>query len=301
MRMSFRSIRVMADVSSRAWAQDGARYAMLLADAYGADVRVQRYDGLRRAQATASAASPTPLDGSLWNRQRSALHARSASASVARDPASPPAGNCATPAVSPVSDDEADLVISVSDRPFINAIRATAREEEPPLPLQTFLSIGPNVNRSLLPRHILHAVDFSPYSLAASRYVFSLAQQFQARVTSMNVVDAEVPLPAAEAAVRRWMKKLAPPEATLWCDIRTVVDSGYASDRLLHFSDTRDVSLVVAGLCGLDGSGRPGFTTRALLRYARCPVLVAQTAVERARYFAVRHSAVIGHNRPVPN
>lgn len=127
-------------------------------------------------------------------------------------------------------------------------------------------------------RNILYATDFSAESLEASRYALSLAQEFQARLTLLHVVEGLEPTLLDERAqmakpYRLWLSKLVPDEARLWCELEFAVEFGRPAERTLQVAWEGHADLVVLGAMGLDRLSSPGRNVRKVMCNASCPVL----------------------------
>lgn len=127
-------------------------------------------------------------------------------------------------------------------------------------------------------KSIVYATDFSAESLAASRYALSLAQEFQARLTLLHVVEGLEPTLFDERAriakpYKLWLAKLVPDEARLWCDLEFAVEFGRPAERILQVAWESHAELVVVGARGLDRLSLPGLNVRKVMCNAWCPVL----------------------------
>lgn len=127
-------------------------------------------------------------------------------------------------------------------------------------------------------KNILHATDFSAESLEASRYALSLAQEFQARLTLLHVVEGLEPTLLDERAqiakpYKLWLRKLVPDEARLWCELQFAVEFGRPAERILQVAWENHADLVVVGARGLDRLTSPGRNVRKVMCNAWCPVL----------------------------
>jgi nucleotide-binding universal stress UspA family protein len=139
-------------------------------------------------------------------------------------------------------------------------------------------------------KRVLAAVDFSTGSELALTYALSLAEEFQAELHLLHVLDShsrpEVPelalLPVAaddsfQAAARR-LRESVPAEAHLWCKVKQAVSSGPPYREILAYADEQNIDLICIGAHG------EGFGMRALfgsnvdrvLRQSPCPVLIAR-------------------------
>jgi len=133
-------------------------------------------------------------------------------------------------------------------------------------------------------KSILYATDFSPDSLEASRYAVSLAQEFEARLTLLHVVEGLEPALADERAriaklYQLWLGKLVPDEARLWCELEFAVEFGRPAERILQVAWENHVDLIVLGARGLDRLTSPGQNVRKVMCNAWCPVLTISGAL----------------------
>ncbi len=138
-------------------------------------------------------------------------------------------------------------------------------------------------------QQVLVPYDFSDYSELALKYALSFAQEYQAELHLLHVlppqslngpeiawhpISGEAPY---HKAARR-LQRVVPPEAHLWCRIKTVVVEGQPYREVLNYAEHNEIDLISIGAHGA------GFGMRALfgsnvdrvLRQAPCPVLVAR-------------------------
>lgn len=130
-------------------------------------------------------------------------------------------------------------------------------------------------------RHIVYATDFTPESLAAAPFATSLAQEFQARLTLLHVIEKYVdvhrrPGPI-ELALQR-LEKLVPEEAALWCSPEPVVRFGAPADCILQRASESEADLIVLGVRPATGhlgaaTHLPWATAHQVIAQAHCPVL----------------------------
>ncbi len=133
-------------------------------------------------------------------------------------------------------------------------------------------------------KNIVYATDFSAESLEASRYALSLAQEFQARVTLLHVVEGLEPTLLDERTqiakpYKLWLRKLVPDEARLWCELDFAVEFGRPAERILQVAWENHADLVVLGARGLDRLTLPGRNVRKVMCNASCPVLTVSGAL----------------------
>lgn len=138
-------------------------------------------------------------------------------------------------------------------------------------------------------KRILVGCDFSPDADLAFQHGLSMAQEFQAELHLVHVI--ETPLytetlkpvfahrPASPVVIREFLQSklegLVPEEARHWCHPITTLEEGQPFARLLHYANDRQVDLIVLGVRGhgLIGTLLVGSTTDRVIRRATCPVL----------------------------
>jgi nucleotide-binding universal stress UspA family protein len=140
---------------------------------------------------------------------------------------------------------------------------------------------------------ILFATDFGAASLAAAPIAVSLAEEYQAKLTLLHVMEKrggnemEMPCDAAEACQQR-LRALVAEEAKMWCEPHFVVDcglgdrSGAAWERILGQAQAREADLIVMGVHQPEGVF-PGAdahleiaTVHGVVAHARVPVLTVR-------------------------
>ncbi len=138
-------------------------------------------------------------------------------------------------------------------------------------------------------RRILVAYDFSDDAELALRYGLSLAQEYQAELHLLHVLQKptddspEIALPAASAegiylhAARR-LQKAVPAEAYLWCKVVHSVRWGKPYREALAYAAEHEIDLICMGAkgAGFGMSALFGSNVDRVLRQAPCPVLVAR-------------------------
>lgn len=137
-------------------------------------------------------------------------------------------------------------------------------------------------------KQIMVGCDFSANSQRAVDYGLSLAQEFQAVIHLVHVVepfvyrDTMLPeimkpeaLPEVADACRTHLGKLVPAEAHNWCDVRIACESGKPFQTLKSYAKTHQVDLIVLGVRGhsLVETMLLGSTTDRVIRGVACPVL----------------------------
>jgi nucleotide-binding universal stress UspA family protein len=142
-------------------------------------------------------------------------------------------------------------------------------------------------------RRILCAVDFSESSLDALAYAINMAEETDARLTLLHVVESppalryettalEVDLArireTAVAEARSRLHELIPDQARTYCTVETSVVDGRAYQEVLRQAAERQVDLIVMGVHGRGAMDRLlfGSTTHHVIRAATCPVLIVR-------------------------
>jgi nucleotide-binding universal stress UspA family protein len=152
------------------------------------------------------------------------------------------------------------------------------------------LTVGPQVlaqpNREGDFTSILYAASFRAESAAAAPYAISLAQEYQATLTLLHVLenpkagDLVVPQDLMEASKTR-LASLLPPEAGLWCQPDYVVERGEVAEKILDVAKNRKADLIVLGVhrpSGIPGAAThlPIATAHKVVCHANCPVLTVR-------------------------
>ena len=140
---------------------------------------------------------------------------------------------------------------------------------------------------------ILCAVDFSDGSLAALTHALSMAEEADAKVTVLNVIERPPELDAlpisaafnvdevraaAEAERLRRLRALIPASVTPYCTVETAVWEGSAWRGILHVAAERGSDLIVMGVHGRGAFDLAlfGSNTHHVVRAATCPVLTVR-------------------------
>lgn len=133
---------------------------------------------------------------------------------------------------------------------------------------------------------ILLATDFGPESLAAASYAISLAQECQAYLTLLHVIDAPktgdlVHPSELSSSSGRMLRNLVPLQAELWCVPDYVVEYGAPAEKILEIAAKRQAELIVLGVrkpAGLKGTAThlPMAIAHKVVSLAPCPVLTVR-------------------------
>jgi nucleotide-binding universal stress UspA family protein len=152
------------------------------------------------------------------------------------------------------------------------------------------LTVGPHVSkdteRRLEMKEILYATDFSPESLGALPYAVSLAQENQARLTLLNVIEeaktGELVHPEhfMEFTTRQ-LRSLVPPGADHWCEPQFKVERGRAAEKIMETAIALGADLIVLGVRGFGGHIGAAThiarrTAHEIVTRAECPVLTVR-------------------------
>ncbi len=152
------------------------------------------------------------------------------------------------------------------------------------------LTVGPHA--SAMPERngkiirILFATDFSSESAAAAPYAVSLAQEYQAQLKLLHVVEDPKVYELVQPAdlvngLEQRLRDLIPEEAKLWCLPEYVVEQGKVAETILSVAARVKAELIVLGVRG--PAGVPGAATHLstatahqLVSHASCPVLTVR-------------------------
>lgn len=155
------------------------------------------------------------------------------------------------------------------------------------------LSVGPNVLRKPAAeiefQHILLATDFGEESLAALPYAISLAEEDQAQLMLLHVVNQPaagiLDLEEVKASLLRRLRELVPPEAEPWCHVECLVEFGrqfaFTAERILEVAADRKADLIVIGARPTHGAVSSvthlaHTKAQQIVAHAACPVLTVR-------------------------
>ena len=146
----------------------------------------------------------------------------------------------------------------------------------------------------LAPRRILLPTDFSGCANYALPYAAAIARAVEATVVCVNVVEPIVPavgysgmaeaMPIAEMSeqmedsAEREMPDVMNCEELRGLKVEEVIGHGDAAAEIVRVADEHEVDLIIISSHGRTGLGRIifGSTAEAVVRHARCPVLVVK-------------------------
>jgi len=154
------------------------------------------------------------------------------------------------------------------------------------------LTVPPPVEQvgSVAYKTILCPIEFSDPSIRGLEYALTLAQENDARLIVLHVIEEFVPGQAlAEASpfslseyrlhleedARVRLKAAVPEDARVWCTPEEQVASGKAYRVILQLAKSQNAEIIVMGVHGKGALNRRffGSTTHHVIREARCPVL----------------------------
>jgi len=151
------------------------------------------------------------------------------------------------------------------------------------------LTVGPNVahqQKSVAEfNQILLTTDFGEESLAAASYAVSLAQEHQARLSLLHVLErprgGTVDLESNSDLLIRRLQGLIPPDIELWCHPEYFIEVGSPAERILQFSGAHGVDLIVMGVRPTHGAVSAvthlaHTTAQHIVAHAACPVLTVR-------------------------
>lgn len=157
-----------------------------------------------------------------------------------------------------------------------------------PVPLLT-MSVEKGSRTPPAIRSILLTTDFSEGTGEALKYAFSLAQECQARLTLLHVVDqvtvessVKSSLPTIDA-IRRQLEKLVPDEVRVWCEVKTRVEVGVPYSTVLATQKSEKADLLIMNVHGkrLIERALLGSTAERVVRAAVCPVLLIPPVIRK--------------------
>lgn len=152
----------------------------------------------------------------------------------------------------------------------------------------------PDPTQGLRFNRILVGCDFSPAANAALEYGVSLAQEFEAELHLIHVLEPQVysdflattldAVPGETGDIKEKLDQrltdLITPEAMNWCRIKTAVIEGRPFEAITDYAGENGIDLVVLGVRGhgVVETLFLGSTTDRVVRKAQCPVLSVSPA-----------------------
>jgi nucleotide-binding universal stress UspA family protein len=149
------------------------------------------------------------------------------------------------------------------------------------------LTVGPHVTlqpeKAVGMHEILYATDSAADFPAAARYAISLAQENQAHLALLYVMEDQKngelvhPTELRDSKLSN-LRQLVPQEADLWCEPRYLVEQGIPAEKILETADKQRADLIVLGARlarGLATHLNTG-TVHKVVSQAKCPVLTVR-------------------------
>jgi nucleotide-binding universal stress UspA family protein len=149
------------------------------------------------------------------------------------------------------------------------------------------LTIGPHVNpwsdEYVKMREILYATDLATDTPVAAPYAISLAQENQAHLVLLHVIEGPkagdlVDSPEVVDLKERKLKQFVTEQVGLWCEPTCIVEQGPAAEKILDVAKRRHTDLIVLGARpakGLATHLNMG-TVHKVVSQAKCPVLTVR-------------------------
>jgi len=155
------------------------------------------------------------------------------------------------------------------------------------------LTVGPHVARRALSRRqprlgqgasvesnihtILYPTDFSEESLAAAPFALSMAQEHQAKLVLLHVLEESgenrLEDPPRFNQLVMELREIVPQEANLWCEPEFMVEFGVPAERILEICEEVGADLIIMGVRGMKQPVSATFTAHEVVSHAQCPVL----------------------------
>ena len=141
-------------------------------------------------------------------------------------------------------------------------------------------------------KKILLCTDFSQYSATAMKYALSLAQEYNAELTLLHVLEAW-PAEGVQAVMsegHRKLEELVPKDARDWCNVKTAVRIGKPYEEIIQLAVEEQADVAVLGVRGHGAADLAifGSTTHRVLQMGPCPVLSVHEARSQREYRPVR-------------
>lgn len=147
------------------------------------------------------------------------------------------------------------------------------------------LTVGPHLGWSCEPNRpfsqILYATDLSTESPRVANYAISLAEEFQASLILLHVVQQQEPADLVtpvniEASLETLLRELVPPDDRVRCKSEYYLECGDPAEKILQFAHFRRTDLIVLGAKpnkGIATAHLSGAVAHKVVSQAECPVL----------------------------
>lgn len=194
-------------------------------------------------------------------------------------------GKPAAEVVRAAQDLHADLVVvgthgrSGFQRWVLGSVAETVLRRAP-CPVLTVPALAPARPDAMFFKRILCATDFSPASDAAVAFAASLAEEADACLLLVHVLDRPKDGHDFECAARARLRRALPAEARDWCRPEEIVMCGKAAPEILRLAAEREAGVIVMGVHGRSLLDLMAFgsVTHQVVREAVCPVLTVRPA-----------------------
>lgn len=127
---------------------------------------------------------------------------------------------------------------------------------------------------------ILLCTDFSKCADTALKYALSLAQEYNAELTLLHVLEVfpEYKAPMVMEDARRKIEALVPADARNWCTVKTAVRMGKPYEEIIQVAVEQQSDVAILGVRGHNAADLAifGSTTYRVLQLGPCPVLAVQ-------------------------
>ena len=142
------------------------------------------------------------------------------------------------------------------------------------------LVAGPACDKSLLPiKSVVLATDLTEQALRPPQYASSVAQDYNARLTVINVISQAGTADEharAELSTRKKLHQLMPSDCGEWCTLKFEVKTGDIVPAILQSAKENKANLIVLGARHKAplADHMPRTKLSAIIRESRCPVLL---------------------------
>jgi nucleotide-binding universal stress UspA family protein len=135
-------------------------------------------------------------------------------------------------------------------------------------------------------KRMLCPIDFSESSARAIEYALSLAQEADAQLTLLHVMEWWTADTRQQllAEAHEGLRQAVPDDARTWCRPETMVTSGVAHREIVRVAGEKQADLIVMGVLGRNAVDLTlfGSTASRVVRAAACPVLTLRAAGNQA-------------------
>ena len=152
-------------------------------------------------------------------------------------------------------------------------------------------------NQEIRLKKILVGCDFSPDSGQAFKHALSLAQEFEAELHLLHIIEqptqpefhkreASVPKEIQQDyrdLLTQKLRDMVPEEARYWCTPQISLLEGQPYENIVNYAESEDIDMIVLGVRGhgLFKTLLLGSTTDRVVRGAPCPVLSVSLKVQQ--------------------